>query len=304
MRKYFINPETSILRAGWRIAGFIVIFIAIDGAAIFGIREILGGLPRTSNIPLYILAFSATVAVFIARKYLDKKPMTGLGLKWDRCAFMDIIFGVIISALIMADMFFLLLWTGMIEFNGLSWWTDSTGPDVSFQMTALPLIFSYFALMVAVGWWEELVFRGYILQNVAAGAGWIWAIVGTSLLFGFLHYSNPNATLLSSFLIAILTPILIYGYLKTGQLWLPMGFHLGWNFFQSSIFGFATSGMTAPSLISQTPVGPDWLSGGAFGVEGSIVQIPLLILSLYAIHWWVGKTRAPGQKLMEFKIEM
>jgi len=129
-----------------------------------------------------------------------------------------------------------------------------------------------------------------------------WAVIISSVAFGFGHFFNPEATLLSTLLISLLTPYLIYAYLKTGQLWLPMGLHLGWNFFQASVFGFASSGQKSPSLIAQSPVGPDWLSGGAFGAEGSILILPFVILSVYLIHYSVTKTRKPNQKFFEFMV--
>ncbi|MDA1028815.1 MAG: CPBP family intramembrane metalloprotease [Bacteroidetes bacterium] len=131
------------------------------------------------------------------------------------------------------------------------------------------------------------------------GTNLIWTIVVSSLVFGFGHYFNPNAGIFGSFLIALVTPQLIYAYLKTGQLWLPMGLHLGWNFFQASVFGFASSGQKSPSLIAQAPIGPEWLSGGEFGAEGSILLIPFLILSMVAIHYWVRWSRFPKQGAFE-----
>ena len=141
--------------------------------------------------------------------------------------------------------------------------------------------------------------RGYFFQNLVEGAGPMWAIVISSLTFGFGHSFNPNASILSSVLIALITPQLIYAYLKTGQLWLPMGLHLGWNFCQASVFGFAASGQNSPSLVSQSPHGLAWLTGGAFGAEGSILIIPFTALSCVLIHYWVKATRQPGQKPFE-----
>ncbi|MEE8308698.1 MAG: CPBP family intramembrane glutamic endopeptidase, partial [Gammaproteobacteria bacterium] len=153
--------------------------------------------------------------------------------------------------------------------------------------------------LTIVAWWEELVFRGYLLQNMIAGMGLMWAIVLSSVLFGVIHGANPGATVLSTFLLILTTPQLIYAYLKTGQLWLPMGLHLGWNFFQASIFGYAASGMESATLVLQSPAGPEWLSGGEFGAEGSILIIPFTILSFFLIHFWVKWTRQPGQKFFE-----
>lgn len=299
MKNYFFNPETGLIRAGWRILIFVVIFFAITAVGMVTARAILGGLPKLSPQQFTVLAITATIAVFIARRYLDKRSFVSLGLQVDRFALLDIISGIVISALIMATMFFLLLQIGVIEFHGFSWWTDSVGPDVVFSVAALPVVLIVFYKLAMVAWWEELVFRGYFLQNLVAGTNLIWATIISSLVFGLTHILNPDGTIMGSILIALITPQLIYAYVKTGQLWLPIGLHLGWNFFQASIFGFAASGQVSPSMISQSPVGPEWLSGGKFGAEGSILIIPVTILSYFLIHYWVRATRQPEQRLFE-----
>ncbi len=299
MRRLFINGDTNLLRAGWRIILFVIMFAVITAAAAVSVRAILGSLPKLSLLQFSILGVTATLAVFIARKFLDKKSFTSLGLEVDRFAILDIIAGIINSALVMATVFFMLLSLGLIEFHGFSWWSESVTADVGLHAAMLPVVFAVAYKLTLVAWWEELVFRGYFFQNLIAGMGLTWAIVISSLVFGLTHILNPDGTILGGILIALITPQLIYAYLKTGQLWLPMGLHLGWNFFQASIFGFAASGQESPSLISQSPVGPEWLSGGEFGAEGSVLIIPVTILSYFLIHYWVRATRQPGQRMLE-----
>ena len=302
MKRIFINPELNTLRAGWRILAFVAIFIPTNLVLTYVVREILGSLKGGGTLWFTLLGISATIAAIISRKYIDKASFISLGLKIDKAAVLDVISGVVNSAIVMAGIYFTMLYTGLIEFKGFSWWTDSAGPDVHLSIAILPVILAVFWELVVVAWWEELVFRGIILQNMMMGMGLVWAVIVSSLLFGLVHGGNPSATLLSTIMIACVTPLLIYAYLKTGQLWLPIGLHLGWNFFQASVFGFASSGQTSPTMITQTPVGPDWLSGGAFGAEGSILIIPFIIVSFYLIHWWVQFTRRPGQKFFGFLI--
>ncbi len=297
MKKYFVNPDTGLLRAGWRILAFFVIFMVITAGAMIGIRTILGSLQRGSVLQFSILAVTATIAIFIARKYLDKRSFSSLGLSLDKYAALDVLSGIANSALLMGAMYFVLRSAGFIEFNGFSWWSDEASHEAAFSLAVLPIIFAVLFELTVVAWWEELAFRGYLFQNLIAGMGLKWGIIISSLVFGFLHAANPDATFLSSLLIALITPQLIYAYLKTGQLWLPMGLHLGWNFFQASVFGFAASGQKSPSLISQSPIGSEWLSGGAFGAEGSVLIIPFTILSCFLIHYWVRATRFPDQEI-------
>ena len=242
MKKHFINTETGLLKAGWRILAFMVLFVVITMTGMMTVRAILGSLPKLSVLQFSILATTATLAVIIARKYLDKKSFVSLGLKFDRFAILDIISGVINSAIVMTVVYFMMLWSNLIEFNGLSWWGDEVTASAGFSMAVLPIALTVAYKLTVVAWWEEIVFRGYFLQNLIAGMGLKWAIIISSLVFGITHGINPDATVLGSLLIALLTPQLIYAYLKTGQLWLPIGLHLGWNFFQASVFGFASSG--------------------------------------------------------------
>lgn len=278
---------------------FLVVFIIITAVLMVGTRTALGSLKKGSNLQFALLAIGATVAVAIARKFFDRKSMVSMGLHFDRWAALDVVAGIANSALVMAGTYGLMVATGFIEFNGFTWW-QTADASATIAWVVAGVIFQ----LTIVSWWEELVFRGYLLQNLVDGTSMRWAIVISSVLFGFGHAFNPGATLLSSVLIVIITPQLIYAYVKTGQLWLPMGLHLGWNFFQASIFGFAASGQSSPSLISQSPVGPEWLSGGAFGAEGSILIIPFTLLSYAAIHYWVKASRYPGQGVLEIAGQM
>lgn len=88
-----------------------------------------------------------------------------------------------------------------------------------------------FGIGLAVGWSEELAFRGYLLQNMRDGLGLFWAVILSCLLYGLLHMSNPNSTVLSGLLVAWFGFLRIFGWLRTGQLWFSIGMHVGWNFF-------------------------------------------------------------------------
>jgi hypothetical protein len=301
MEGYFRDSETGRLRAGWRILAFLVVFVAMTAASMASIRSALGGLRAGSPLSFTILAVTATLSVLIARRFLDKQSLVSLGLRIDRLAVLDLVSGIVNSALVMAGMFLTLRAMNLIEVEGLSWWGREAATVAGVQLAALPVVLLVFYKLTLIAWWEELVFRGYLLQNLIAGLGVAWSIVISSLIFGFGHAANPDATFLSSVLLALITPQLIYAYLVTGQLWLPIGLHLGWNFFQASVFGFATSGVDMPSLISQSPSGADWLSGGAFGAEGSVLVLPFTAISVVLIHYWVRLTGRSDRVLADVR---
>ena len=78
----------------------------------------------------------------------------------------------------------------------------------------------------------------------------------------------------------------LYGYLRTSQLWLSMGMHAGWNFFQGPVFGFSTSGYETESILIHKLNGSDWLTGGKFGPEGSVFTVLIVLLAILSMYWW------------------
>lgn len=149
------------------------------------------------------------------------------------------------------------------------------------------LILAFFMfLMVAVG--EEIIFRGVLFRWIDEKWGFAVALIVSSLLFGLMHIFQPGATMWSSIAIAVEAGLLLgaaYKYSRT--LWLPIGIHWGWNFFQGNIFGFAVSGGDAGSSLIQSSVqGPVILTGGAFGAEASVIA---MVLGVLLSVWFIVK---------------
>jgi membrane protease YdiL (CAAX protease family) len=121
------------------------------------------------------------------------------------------------------------------------------------------------------------------------------AVLISCVLYGLVHSANPNAGILSTAIIVIFGYLRIYGYLKTGQLWLSIGMHTGWNFFQATVFGFAASGHAEDrTLLAHDVRAADWLSGGDFGPEASVLTIPVVLMALIVMGMWSGR-RVPVQ---------
>jgi membrane protease YdiL (CAAX protease family) len=272
----FRNAEDYRLRAGWRIATFLLIFYAFALPLIFGLKALLG-FSKSSPMVIVIIAMAATPAVYIARRWIDGKSFVSLGLQWNVRAASDLVFGFFLSGLMAGSVFAAMVMLGLIA---------------NVQMTvdlwaALSLIAIPLLTMALVGFWEELVFRGYVLQNMAEGMGMKTAIVISCLLYGLVHAMNPNAGVLSSSIIVLFGFLRIYGYLCTGQLWLSIGMHTGWNFFQATVFGFAASGHAEEqTLVSHDVAAANWLSGGSFGPEASVLTIPVVLGALYVMRVW------------------
>jgi membrane protease YdiL (CAAX protease family) len=134
------------------------------------------------------------------------------------------------------------------------------------------------------GFKEELIYRGYVLQTLSSGLGLFWGIVISSLYFGIEHLSNPNSTWISAAGIFIIALLFVYAYIRSGQLWLPIGLHFGWNFFQSTLYGFPVSGFDRPGLFHINIAGPELWTGGAFGPEAGLIILPICVLGAILIH--------------------
>ena len=156
-----------------------------------------------------------------------------------------------------------------------------------------PLLFLLpnLALAIKSGVFEELLFRGVLFRSVEAMLGsWVGILV-SSLAFGLVHLLNPGATLGGAIYICIEAGLLLSAaYLVTRRLWICMGFHMAWNYFQSAVFSGVVSGAVSdPGLLKASIEGPELLTGGSFGMEHSVVALVIcttagVILLLIAIR--------------------
>jgi uncharacterized protein len=148
-----------------------------------------------------------------------------------------------------------------------------TGVAFAGQSLAGGLLLHFF-----VGVFEETLFRGILFRFLEEGFGSWLALTMTALFFGFSHLSNPNATVWSAIAIALEAGVSFGAvYMATRSLWFAIGFHTAWNFLQGNIFGVAVSGNGAPtdSLFVPLIQGNQWLTGGAFGIEASVIAVVL-----------------------------
>jgi uncharacterized protein len=142
------------------------------------------------------------------------------------------------------------------------------------------------AMALSSGVFEELLIRGILFRVVERGLG-TWISMGVSAaFFGAAHMANPGASLFTSAAIALEAGIMLAAaYTATRRLWLPIGIHFGWNFAQGGIFGIAVSGNPVAGLLKTELSGPELLSGGGFGAEGSLVAVVVCVLAGVALVW-------------------
>jgi uncharacterized protein len=145
---------------------------------------------------------------------------------------------------------------------------------------------------------EEVVIRGVVFRILEQWLG-SWIALGISaVIFGVLHLLNPGATLLNAAAISIEAGVLLAAaYMLTRRLWLCIGTHIAWNFTQGGVFSIAVSGGSSKGLLQARMVGPDWLTGGTFGAEASVVALAVCLAAGMAL---VGLAIKTGNVIQPF----
>jgi membrane protease YdiL (CAAX protease family) len=156
-------------------------------------------------------------------------------------------------------------------------------PDPDYPASWASFLFlSVVLLFGAVG--EELLFRGYGFQILLAELGPFATILPASVIFGLAHTANQHATPLALANTTAWGVILGLAFLRSGDLWLPIGLHFGWNWILP-ILGAGLSGFTIRTggYAMEWRASSLW-SGGAYGPEGGLVTT--LVLCALALYLW------------------
>lgn len=306
--KIFWNKGEARVRAGWRLViqlallfTLTVPFAMLDSLFNDSLPESTIAYGDTILFPIWIF-LASLISVWLVGRFIDRRSFVDFGLKLNTSWWVDLGFGVVLAACMITGIFLVEKVLGWITITG----TYFANIDGWTFLPAIILALVTFILMAAS---EELTARGYQIKNLSEGLNlrslgpkWalVFAILFTSVLFGLGHAVNPEATVLSTF--GLVLAGIFYGvtYVLTGQLALPIGFHIAWNFFENSVFGFPVSGeQFGVSFISIQQSGPDFWTGGEFGPEAGLLSIGGHLVGLLAVVAWVRLRRGKFRLLEE-----
>lgn len=282
-RKIFIN-EWGRLRSGWRVSLFALIYLALQliiGSISFFILSFFSlGLPPGRYIEnaifRLVLLSSAVLAGFVSTRFLEGLPWRAMGLTLHRNWMTHFLVGSVIGA-------------GSLGFAAA---IAAAGGGLSFSLVGndeILLVFgpliSAATLFILAALAEEALFRGYPLQTLTrARLAWLGVLL-TSLPFAAVHLKNPNVVQGFTFLNTALAGVwFAVAYLRTRSLWFPLGLHWSWNWTLDAILGLPVSGMKISShaLLTGFDLGPAWLTGGSYGIEGGVAgTIALLVATIF-----------------------
>jgi membrane protease YdiL (CAAX protease family) len=219
-----------------------------------------------------LLHFSLTlVVVWALRRFIDRRSFVSLGFAL-RGYGSHLVQGMAWGVGLIVFGFVVLLTTGALAIDPEH---ESIGPF---------MFLGYLGILVVVSVNEELAIRGYVLQNLMASMNRWLALFVSALIFTFFHLLNANISPLPLINLVLAGMVLGVYYMHRRNLWFSIGMHLTWNLFQGPVFGFEVSGLQTPSVIGQTLSGSDLLTGGDFGLEGSLLTTVFLVVATVVIH--------------------
>ena len=279
LRAIIFMPLWLIIMGLVQSIGVVLIMMAsgVDMANPDSAEALFSEMSFDSPVMLILTGFSllgSFAALWVATKFIDRKPLMSIGLSVKDKA-NEMLIGLGFALAFIGGLFLVLWLIGAINISGY----------VGFK----PGVFIVSIMLFMAAFDEELIFRGYILNNMMDSTSNRWiALAGSSLLFALLHSGNTNvwSTWVPMTELFAAGFILGISYTFTKNLWFPTFFHFGWNFFQG-LFGFEISGFNVDSwkIISHENTGnvPDIVSGGAFGIEGSVITLSCTIICTYLI---------------------
>ncbi len=209
------------------------------------------------------------LAVFIFRKFIDRKDIRSLG--FGRAGYRDAAAGFFMAIAILGTGTLILYFSRHLQ------WTDITfnGSDLFIELVMMAMIAVY----------EEVVFRGYLLGNLMESFNkWI-ALLISAALFTIFHLDNPGINIIPVLNIFVAGILLGINYIYTRNLWFPILFHFAWNFFQGPILGYKVSGIILSPLLQTELNGDLLLTGGDFGFEGSIFDLGLTLICVLLLYY-------------------
>jgi membrane protease YdiL (CAAX protease family) len=313
MPNIFLDRTEGRLRSFWRVLFQALIFILlmvlgqILAGIVIGVLAVANGIPISDpeaisaltvrntwvNAIVALLALGSMFFSYWVGTKMDRRKFVDYGFRFSKTWWADFGFGLFLGAILMVFIFGVELSAGWITITG----TMTGLAEGTFWPGILAALVNFFC----VGIYEEMLSRGYQIHNLAEGfrgrilnpkMALLLAYLLTSSIFGFLHASNPNATLTSSVMLIAAGLFLGLGYVLTGDLAISIGIHMTWNFFQGNVFGFPVSGTEAgSSIIGIQQGGPVLWTGGAFGPESGLIGLAAIALGCLLILAWIKLTR-------------
>ena len=233
----------------------------------------------------YVLIFWILLALsLLFARYVDHRPPQTIGYMFHSRWLKEYLQGVLLGLFLVSLLFIIELGSGAIRVTG-----NYLSPSLLAR-----IFISVLLIRVLQSASEELLFRGYLFQNLIAGTSPLVATMVMSSLFGVGHLLTPQASWIVAVNLTAFGVMHALAYLRTRSLWLPSGLHFGWNFFLGRILSRPVSGtLSRETIFLVRTTGPGWLTGGDYGPEAGVPALLLITAACFLIYFWRGIRVAP-----------
>jgi len=284
LRKYFYGPHG--LRSGWRLLIFFAILAVLYRVDSRFIRPLTRGLDEIID---YLAGCVSNFLVFLLASWImskiEKRTIADYGLPWRRLFQRQFWLGALLGFGSLSLLLLVMRVSGLFYFGQIS----------LSAAQALRFAGLYVLAFIIVGLREEFNTRGYALFTFAQGIGFWPAALLTSVIFGYMHLGNSGENWLGLFNVSAGGLFFCFLLRRSGNLWLPIGFHMAWDWAETYFYGVPDSGQVEPGhLFSGTFSGPAWLTGGSVGPEGSVLCTLFLVALCFALNHWLREAKYPA----------
>jgi membrane protease YdiL (CAAX protease family) len=267
------SPDGRV-RSIWRFLIAAVLFLACEYVVIRLMRPTVM-ISAASVASLVVLVVLLTGVFAALSRTLDRatNPLAYMGLPFDAPVARSIVVGFLFGAAVISLAVLVLALGGLTTFQ---WRMNGA---------MLQAAVMQFVLFGVAALHEEVAFRGYPFQRLIESIGPVPAVIVLGALFAVPHIGNPNSSLFSAFNTAGAGALLAAAYLLTRSLWFVWGIHWGWNFVLAVVYGLSVSGFDTDGPVDGMVKGPQWLTGGAYGVEGGASGTIAIAVGFAALFW-------------------
>lgn len=273
------------LRAGWRL----LIFVGIVAALIYSTNWAVGRLlPGADKTMLFLLFQVINFLIFLLASFvmgkIEGRTVAEYGLPWRRMFRGEFWQGVALGFASLSVLLLAMRLAGVFHFGGVA----LRGGEIAKWAVAYGLVF------LLVGLREEFRSRGYLQYTLASGIGFWPAAVVSAVLFGYGHHTNSGEDWIGLFNAGFFGLLACFLLQRTGNLWMPIGFHQAFDWGETYFYGVANSGQRLPgNLMESSSSGPWWLSGGTVGPEGSVLCTLMMVVVWIACAVWLKEVKYP-----------
>jgi uncharacterized protein len=269
------------LTLAWRVLLFLFLTLIIAPQAIFSLATDVFGRQRGSLNPEFLLFmevanFALIAGLTLLLSYMERTPWDSYGLPWKQAFKANFWVGALLG---LAEAS---LVVGLIELFGgfsLEGWALRGSAIIGWGLF-------HFVLFIFVGLYEEFLFRGYPQWTMTKLIGFWPAAVLLSLGFGLVHLSNRGENWVGAASVALVGLLFAFTLKRTGNLWYAVGLHAGFDWAESFLYSVPDSGqLLRGHLWNSSLHGPDWLTGGTVGPEGSVFCFVTMMLQFLVVSW-------------------